>query len=120
VQRPIPLWFGGHAEPALERAARLGDGWMPNYRTPTDAQPAVDKLKGFLEKAGRSHSHFGIEARLSYGEGRLEVWQALIRGWEAAGTTHLSLNTMGHGFESPASHMDALRTFANAIGLGGG
>src|SRR4029077_16528572 len=29
IQRPIPLWFGGGSEPALKRAARLGDGWMP-------------------------------------------------------------------------------------------
>ncbi len=26
--RPIPILIGGHAEPALVRAARLGDGWM--------------------------------------------------------------------------------------------
>ncbi len=28
VQQPIPIWFGGNSEPALRRAARLGDGWM--------------------------------------------------------------------------------------------
>ncbi len=32
VQRPIPLWFGGSAEPVLERTARLADGWMPNFK----------------------------------------------------------------------------------------
>lgn len=25
--KPIPVWFGGHSEKALDRAARLGDGW---------------------------------------------------------------------------------------------
>jgi probable F420-dependent oxidoreductase len=33
VQRPIPLWFGGHADPVLRRIAGLGDGWLPNYRS---------------------------------------------------------------------------------------
>ena len=26
--RPVPLLIGGHSEPALERAAKLADGWM--------------------------------------------------------------------------------------------
>ena len=28
-RRPIPVWFGGSAEPQLKRAARIGDGWSP-------------------------------------------------------------------------------------------
>src|SRR5262249_39909011 len=36
VRRPIPIWFGGAAEPVLERAARMGDGWMPAGRPPGD------------------------------------------------------------------------------------
>lgn len=30
IQRPgPPVWIGGHSAPALDRAARLGDGWHP-------------------------------------------------------------------------------------------
>src|SRR6185503_13853562 len=28
LQRPIPIWFGGYADAALKRTARLGDGWL--------------------------------------------------------------------------------------------
>ena len=28
LQQPFPLWFGGHAEPALRRAVRFGAGFM--------------------------------------------------------------------------------------------
>jgi probable F420-dependent oxidoreductase len=39
VQRPIPLWFGGFTDPAIKRAARLGDGWFPGGRRPDDESP---------------------------------------------------------------------------------
>jgi probable F420-dependent oxidoreductase len=115
VQQPIPIWFGGHAEPAVRRAARLGDGWLPNYRTPEDAQRALDLLKRSLREAGRNPDSFGIEARIPYGEGRADFWQLMARDWQAVGATHLSFNTMGVGFGSPAEHLQAITRIAEAI-----
>jgi probable F420-dependent oxidoreductase len=117
IQRPIPLWFGGHADPMLRRAARLADGWMPNHRTPESAKPDLEKLDQYLADAGRSRAEFGLEARIPYGEGRTGDWQALCAGWAALGATHFSLNTMGAGFATPAEHLQAARTFAEAMGL---
>ena len=31
VQQPIPILFGGMADPVLRRAAKLGDGWLPQF-----------------------------------------------------------------------------------------
>ena len=117
VQRPIPIWFGGHSEPALRRAARLADGWMPNYPTPDKAQPVLDMLEGFLEEAGRNRSGFGLEARLPYGAGDPQAWQDLLKGWQALGFTHAAINTMGAGFGTPQAHLRAIRTFAQAVGV---
>ena len=117
IQRPIPLWFGGHADPMLRRAARLADGWMPNHRTPESAKPDLEKLDQYLADAGRSRAEFGLEARIPYGEGRTGDWQALCAGWAALGATHFSLNTMGAGFATPAEHLQAARTFAEGMGL---
>jgi probable F420-dependent oxidoreductase len=115
LQQPIPLWFGGHSEPALKRAARLGDGWLTNYRQAADAQPALDLLNRSLDEAGRSRSEFGVEARLPYGDGNPDHWRHLIRDWQAAGATHFSLNTMGSGFDSPEKHLAGIRKFAETI-----
>src|SRR5499425_3569867 len=36
VQRPIPVWMGGMAEPVLKRVAEISDGWFPQFQ-PGDA-----------------------------------------------------------------------------------
>jgi probable F420-dependent oxidoreductase len=120
VQRPIPIWFGGHAEATLQRMARLGDGWLPGYRTASQAQEALDRLYGFLETAGRSRKGFGLEPRLHYGDADKSRWRQTLDEWQAAGATHLSFNTMNAGLQGPQAHIDALREFAGVAGLDGG
>ena len=115
VQRPIPLWFGGHAEPVLRRVARMGDGWMPNYRSVADARPGLALLDRFLDEAGRTRSQIGIEPRISYGTGDVKAWQSTLRDWQDAGATHLSFNTMGSGFETPQEHIKAIQKFAEIV-----
>lgn len=115
LQRPIPIWFGGHDERVLQRAARLGDGWMPNYRTVEQAQPALEALKRYLEAAGRDPLAFGLETRLSLSLVEEKDWTAVLKSWEEAGATHLSVNTMGCGFQTPSEHIQALQRFAQVI-----
>jgi probable F420-dependent oxidoreductase len=115
VQRPIPIWFGGHAEQVLRRTAQMGDGWMPNYRDPAEATAALAMLDRFLAEAGRSRSQIGIEPRISYSAGDPKTWGTLMDGWQAQGATHLSFNTMGCGFSSPDEHIQAIRKFAGFV-----
>ena len=114
VQRPIPIWFGGHAEVVLRRAARLGDGWMPSFQSAAQASGALEKLDRFLEEAGRTRAGFGLEARLHYGRGDPEAWVGEIDAWRAHGATHLSINTMYSGFQTPGEHLQAVQHFAKA------
>jgi probable F420-dependent oxidoreductase len=114
LKRSIPIWFGGSADAALRRAARLGDGWMPNYPRLTDAQLSLDMLKRFLEEAGRSQNEFGLEPRLSYGAGDPKTWEMVMGEWQVAGATHLTFNTMGSGFRTPQEHIRAIKRFASA------
>ena len=116
VQRPIPIWLGGHADVVLQRIARKGDGWLPGYRTAEAAQESLDKLEGYLVENGRSLSDIGLEPRLHYQDGP-EAWQNYLQGWQAAGATHLSFNTMGVGFDTPQKHLQAVEEFAKVIGL---
>ncbi|MFQ5921478.1 MAG: LLM class F420-dependent oxidoreductase [Anaerolineales bacterium] len=115
IQQPIPIWIGGHADPVIRRAARLGDGWIPTYLTVEDAQPHFDKLREYLDETGRSSSEFGIEVRLHYREGDPERLGGLLQDWQEAGASHIGLNTMRSRLNGPAEHLEAMRNFAEAL-----
>ena len=117
VQRPIPIWFGGHSEQVLLRAARLGDGWVPSMATFAETSSTLDRLKLHLEKSGRDLDSFGLEGRIAYGEGNLDVWLKQAGEWESAGATHLSLNTMKAGLCTPGDHIAAIEKFAQALNV---
>ena len=60
LQKPHPpIWIGGHTDPALRRAATLGDGWLPiGLRPQAILEPAelsgkIDRLRALTRRAGR-------------------------------------------------------------------
>ena len=115
VQRPIPIWFGGHAEPVLRRVGTIGDGWMPNYRSAEEARPELEKIYRYMDESGRDSSSLGVEAKLHINEDNRHTWENIVRDWEELGATHLSINTMKNGFQKPAQHLEALQEFASTI-----
>jgi len=111
VQRPIPMWFGGSADVAIERIGRIGDGWMPQMPPNERARELTGKIRDAARTAGRPEEAVGIEARLGLGQIRDEAgWEAFAQGWRQLGATYLDLNTMGVGFTDISQHLDALRT----------
>lgn len=59
---PIPILIGGHAEPALKRAARLGDGWMHAGGPPGELPNYIARLHELRKEYGRDHLPFEIHA----------------------------------------------------------
>ena len=51
---PSPILIGGHAEPALRRAARIGDGWM-------HAGGDAEALEGYLTRLAELRREYGRE-----------------------------------------------------------
>jgi probable F420-dependent oxidoreductase len=110
IQRPIPIWFGGIADAAMKRIARIGDGWMPQMTPNERARELVEQLRADVHAAGRPADAVGIEARLGLGQIRDEAgWESFASGWRDLGATYLDLNTMGVGYTNVSQHLDALR-----------
>ncbi|MEH6587537.1 MAG: TIGR03619 family F420-dependent LLM class oxidoreductase [Halioglobus sp.] len=57
---PTPLLIGGHAEPALKRAARLGDGWMCAGADMEQLQSYLVRIKQLREEYGTQGKPFRI------------------------------------------------------------
>ena len=115
IQRPIPVWMGGGAEPVLQRIARIADGWFPQIRPDDAARQTIERLHGYAREAGRDPADIGIEARVSIAGGTPEDWARAVDAWQDLGATHLALNTMNAGLNSPDQHIDALRRFQEAV-----
>jgi probable F420-dependent oxidoreductase len=58
---PVPIYVGGHSEPALKRAARLADGWTAAMITHKDTKRIVERLRVLREEYGRSHLPFEVQ-----------------------------------------------------------
>ncbi len=116
VRRSIPIWIGGNSDVALRRTARLGDGWFPLGAPDDNSRRAIERLRHYIQEAGRSPDAVGIEARVSVNSGNQDEWARQTESWRLLGATHISINTMDAGFTSLDQHIKALRRYKEAIG----
>lgn len=86
VQESIPVWYGGMAEPAIRRAARVADAWsISPFETPEELAESVAVYRDALAEHGRAyedvHVPFRREAYLAEDEETAweEAGEALLR-----------------------------------------
>lgn len=115
VQRPIPIWFGGSAEPVLKRVGRMGDGWFPLVPPNEKCREMIDKIRTFAREAGRDPSAIGIEGRVNTAGRAPEEWLKDLNAWRELGATHITVNTMKAGLPAPTAHIDAIKRFREII-----
>jgi probable F420-dependent oxidoreductase len=115
VQRPIPVRMGARADVGLRRTARVADGWFPLGPPDERMQEAVKRLRGYVEEAGREPGSVGIEARLDVGRVPQEEWIEQTEAWRSLGATHISVNTMNAGLNSPEEHVETIGRYKEAL-----
>jgi probable F420-dependent oxidoreductase len=115
VQRPIPIWIGGHSPPALRRVGRVADGWFPQFRPRGGLEEAMEVIREGATEAGRDLSGFQFEGRLDYSVRDPEKIVEHARRWREAGATHLSAITMHSGLTTVEAHIGALSELADLL-----
>ena len=123
VRGDIPLCYGGGAEPALQRAARNGDGFVFGSASPHTHERA-GRLRELLVERGRDPHAFPMETMIDYSLGP-DIWTEQVTAWEQSGGSILSIRTMStaaarHGvtrldLTDPAAHIAALHEFADTV-----
>jgi alkanesulfonate monooxygenase SsuD/methylene tetrahydromethanopterin reductase-like flavin-dependent oxidoreductase (luciferase family) len=85
----IPIWLGGFRPVAIERAARLGDGFIISPTRPA-TRPAT---RASLARQGRDPSSFPIELGCHWSVG-IDELAAQLELAESAAVGSVSINTM--------------------------
>lgn len=123
-QQPIPLWVGGFSEPAMRRAARLGDGWLP-YALPGDkAKSIIQKFEAMVRDVGRDPASVPVENIIymgtTLGDAIRPVAAAIEEAlqWNSAGAYAVSFDTMGSNFATIDAHLAALEEFKVGVSAG--
>lgn len=116
VQRPIPLWIGASAAPALKRAATLADGFFPQRPLEGGWPATMDQMRAWREDSGQSWQGFGVEARVNCHTGTPDDWRKEYEEWVALGATHISIVTTRGGLTGVDAHIRRLREAREAIG----
>ncbi len=97
--RRIPIWLGGSGEKAMDRAARLADGFIFFGGGVDHAIDAWRRLRERVSGVGRSVDDFGGDY-VALSGADVGVLTREIDAWRAAGGTHVSVVTMGLGLDS--------------------
>ncbi len=86
-----PLFFGAMAPKALERTARLGDGWIAQPMLPPDQmQPVLEQLQGHLKDEGKDPLAFPMQAAVRLSDD-LDAMTGMLRAYRDLGFTRLGL-----------------------------
>lgn len=123
VQRPLPLWFGGHADAVLMRVAKWGAGWLPSTPLAADAdgRATIARLRDLIRSQARDPDEIEITRVYPAGAGKVDTWRRDIAAFRDIGVTEMALDTQRAGYDTVDDHLRAFRQFSElALAFAGG
>ena len=102
VQQPIPILIGGHSERAIDRAVRLGDGWIAAGMSPERLSEMLPLVHAAADRHGRDHSSIDVYCQSGRGGATMED----VQNYEELGV---------HSLQVHLDTLDELERFADEV-----
>jgi probable F420-dependent oxidoreductase len=122
VQRPIPILVGGHSDAALDRVARVGDGWVAAGMGVERFREGYGRLEAACERHGRDVGELVIvngehpDVLLDPAGPDLpgQVARAVegLRTYEALGVTHMKVSIRT---QDPVALLEAVDVYGREV-----
>ena len=110
-EKPVPILIGGHAAPALKRAARIGDGWISANSDYESLSKLIGELNGYRKEYGTADRK-DFEVHVIDSNARtIADFQRL----EALGATEAALIAWAPHTRDGQGQVDGIKRFGDAV-----
>jgi probable F420-dependent oxidoreductase len=128
LQRPLPIWIGGHTDAALKRTVKYGQAANSNAESPDDVAKIIQRLRQFSEDAGRSHppeltlrSHVRIAQdvepfRPGHIIGPTNYIIDTLAAYAELGVTDFGIDSRADGIDVMRANLDSMDPVLDALG----
>jgi probable F420-dependent oxidoreductase len=109
-QQPIPIYIGGHSDIALERAGRIGDGWIAGSMPADAASANWSRVRASAEASDRNPAKLRLVVQASLRPGQPLLDQ--VNRYFEIGVDHLQIPI---AIEDPEAELDFIREIGDVI-----